>query len=208
MLSLVEFVRLVSAVLGITGAVVIAPDASRTLWGEALWPPVRKAAASLGLYKSPAVASGSASVQLTGSGVAIAGAGQVTVRATDGTWQQELGLLRTQLEGLERRLAALDARLTGRVDDVSAKLEAAARELRDDLNRLNEDVVTIAQELKRFNSAGLPIIACAFTLAGVPEAWINRWWSAAIWLLIAGGVTGLALRRAARLRARSRRAAQ
>lgn len=57
----------------------------------------------------------------------------------------------------------------------------------------------------RFNLAGLPIIACAFLLAGTPDSWTNRWWSAAIWIFLAGGVTVLALRRAARLRALSRR---
>lgn len=200
-MSLVEWIRLVSAVLGFMGAAMIAPEALPMLWKESVLPGGRRLLIVLQFRKPLQPASGSARGTVTASrSTGWAVGSQPRISATDGSWQAELAVLRAELRDIEERLTERNARTNQAVAELRAELQEARRGLQTDLAGLHSGLSEIAQQDARFNSAGLPVIGSAFVLGGIPESWLDRWYLASFWLLLAAVLTGAALWRFWKLR--------
>ena len=179
----------------------IAPEALPTLWQESLLPGGRQVLTALRLLKPPPAANASGSATITVSaGTGWATGSQPRAAGTDGTWQAELAVLRAELYAVEGRLTEQNARTNESVAELRRELQEARSDLQTQVAALAASLRGIAREDARFNSAGLPVIGCAFVLAGVPEAWADRWYSAACWLSLAAAITGAAVRRFWKLR--------
>lgn len=180
----VDAVRLASALVGLVGAYVVAPDAWRQFarwWVKPVWTFIRSH-----------LPGGTRRVQMFDAALRAEGTLTATARAGGSIWKpdasipEQIELLRKRMDELDKSIDAL--RTT--VDQKERELVAQIGHVKDDLAR---EIAELSKRLQSYQEAksnidaiGFPVIGVSLVLAGLPEAWLCHLSVAITCLAVAG----------------------